>query len=214
MIDAIGDGLRAAAAGSPAAYPLFYFAGLVTSVGPCIAPRYVAVVALAQQSRSPALIVCAFVAGTAMTYVALALFAAAIGSLWTASHGVYTAFAALLAAAGVFVLVRADGRRPCLHHAHAGAPFLLGGSSALVVSPCCTPVVAALAGLTALSGHTVAAAALSATFALGHATPLVAAGILGARLTPFLSLPGATQAPAIVSGALLLALAAYYGMLA
>ena len=215
MSDAIGDALRAAAAGSPSAYPLVFVAGLATSIGPCVAPRYVAVAALAQASRRPVVIVGAFVAGTALTYVALAIVAAAVGQLWSASHAVYAGFALILAVAGVAALVRADGRRGCAHlHARAGGPFLLGATSALVVSPCCTPVVAALAGLTALAGHTGTAIALSATFALGHGSPLIAAGLLGARIAPLFARAAASQAPGIVSGALLLALAAYYGILA
>ncbi|MBV9407553.1 MAG: hypothetical protein JO164_01935 [Candidatus Eremiobacteraeota bacterium] len=216
MTDAIGDALRAAAAGSPSAYPLAFAAGLATSIGPCVAPRYVAVAALAQASRNPARVVVAFVAGTALTYVALASLAAAIGTLWSASHLLYAGFAVLLAVAGAVSLVRADGKRVCARHAHGagGAPFLLGASSALVVSPCCTPVVAALAGLTALSGHAAAAAMLSVAFAFGHGLPLIAAGMLGGKLAPLFARAAAAQAPAIVSGALLLALAAYYGVLA
>jgi cytochrome c biogenesis protein CcdA len=87
-------------------------------------------------------------------------------------------------------------------------------SSAFVVSPCCTPVVAGIAGLTALGGRCGEGIALLVAFALGHALPLLAAGALSARIAALLARPSASSAPAVVSGTLMLALAAYYGVLA
>ena len=46
-----GDGLHAVAMRSPLAYPLVFAAGAVTSIGPCAAPRYVAVAALVSSAR-------------------------------------------------------------------------------------------------------------------------------------------------------------------
>ena len=91
---------------------------------------------------------------------------------------------------------------------------MLGASSAFVVSPCCTPIVAGIAGLTTASGHSAAGAMLLAAFACGHALPIVSAGALGTRVTRAVRTLAASQASAVVAGTLMLALAAYYGVLA
>jgi thioredoxin:protein disulfide reductase len=231
VIDLLGESLRAVGTRSALAYPLVLSAGVVTSVGPCAAPRYVAVAALAQATRAPWKIVAAFAAGLVAAYVALGALASAVGtagsalgSLWSASSYVYGALATALLAGGVFTLIRASDpatSRPCEHGtassrgaASAGGVFLLGASSVLVVSPCCTPVVAGIAGLTLATGRAFNGVALLAVFACGHAVPVAFAGALGDRFASVLRRLAASQAPAIVSGALMIALAAYYGVLA
>ena len=230
MIDVLGEGLRAAATRSPLAYPLVFAAGVATSVGPCVAPRYVAVAALANAARRPWHVVGAFVAGLVGAYALLGLAAGALGTLWSTSGTVYLILAAGLGAGGILTLLRADprdrhdhdhdhggrrdGGRAKRAQASAGGTFLLGASSAFVVSPCCTPVVAGIAGLTTLGGRTVEGVALLVAFALGHALPLLAAGVLGTRIAALLARAAASSAPAVVAGTLMLALAAYYGALA
>jgi len=223
VIDAVSAGLHAVATRSPLAYPLVFVAGAVTSIGPCAAPRYVALAALVSASRRPNRVLAAFVAGIAGTYVLLGVAAGAVGVLWSASALVYAALAVVLAAAGIATLFR-DDRASHVHdddallhpgaRAGLGGPFLLGASSAFVVSPCCTPIVAGIAGLTTASGHTGAGVALLATFACGHALPLVSAGVLGNRVARVLRRVAASNAPAVVAGTLMLALAGYYGVLA
>ena len=222
MIDAVSAGLHAVATRSPLAYPLVFAAGAVTSIGPCAAPRYVALAALVNASRRPTGIIAAFVAGLVGAYVVLGAAAGAVGALWSASRLVYAALAVFLAIAGVVTLLR--GGAPHAHRsaraqdagarASLGGTFLLGASSAFVVSPCCTPVVAGIAGLTTASGHTGEGVALLAAFASGHALPIVSAGALGTRVARGLRHVSASHAPAVVAGTLMLALAAYYGVLA
>jgi cytochrome c biogenesis protein CcdA len=231
VIDLLGESLRAVGTRSALAYPLVLGAGMVTSVGPCAAPRYVAVAALAQAARAPWTVVAAFAAGLVAAYVALGALASgvgtaasALGSLWSASSYVYGALAIALLAGGVFTLVRATGttasdrcERGTRCDASAmsfGGMFLLGASSVLVVSPCCTPVVAGIAGLTLATGRALDGVALLALFACGHAVPVAFAGALGDRFASLVRRLAASQAPAIVSGALMIALAAYYGVLA
>ncbi len=222
MIDAVSAGLHAVATRSPLAYPLVFAAGAVTSIGPCAAPRYVALAALVNASRRPARIIAAFVAGLVGAYVVLGAAAGAVGALWSASRLVYAAFAVLLAIAGVATLLRGGtshvhesaGVHDAGARASLGGTFLLGASSAFVVSPCCTPVVAGIAGLTTASGHTGEGVALLAAFAFGHALPIVSAGALGTRVAHRLRHVAASHAPAVVAGTLMLALAAYYGVLA
>jgi thiol:disulfide interchange protein DsbD len=215
--------LHAVATRSPFAYPLVFAAGAVTSIGPCAAPRYVALAALVSASRRPVGVLAAFVAGIVGTYVVLGVAAGALGVLWSASAFVYAALAVVLAGAGIVTLLRGD-RASHVHHDDAvphpgaqaglGGTFLLGASSAFVVSPCCTPIVAGIAGVTSASGHTGAGVALLATFACGHVVPLVSAGALGSRVARLLRHVAASNAPAVVAGTLMLALAAYYGVLA
>lgn len=219
MIDPLGESLRAAAAGSPLAYPLVFAAGLATSIGPCVAPRYVAVAALAHGSAHPSRIVGAFLAGLIGAYVTLGLGAGALGALWSNSTAIYVILAAALAAGGIVTLLGVqphdhERRRACAVPGNAGGTFLLGASSAFVVSPCCTPAIAGIAGLTTLAGHTVEGTLLLATFALGHGSPLLAAGALGRRVSALFARLAASDAPAVIGGTLMLALAAYYGVLA
>ncbi|HEV2643712.1 MAG TPA: cytochrome c biogenesis protein CcdA [Candidatus Elarobacter sp.] len=198
-------------------------AGVVTSIGPCAAPRYVALAAIANTSHRPRRTIAAFVTGLVGAYVMLGVAAGAVGALWSASAPIYVALAVVIAVAGIATLVRGDGSS----HAHGddaahppgagaslGGAFLLGASSAFVVSPCCTPIVAGIAGLTTAGGHTGTGVALLAAFACGHALPIASAGVLGARVAHVLRHVAASHAPAVVAGTLMLALAAYYGVLA
>lgn len=221
MTDAVGAALAAVAARSAVAYPLVFAAGIVTSIGPCAAPRYIAVAACAHAARRPWAIVAAFAGGLVCAYVALGTAAGAIGTLWAASAATYALVAAVLAVSGVVTLARACGEshsHESMHHgrrsASLGGVFLLGASSAFVVSPCCTPVVAGIAGLTMTSGHSADGIMLLAAFASGHVLPVLACGALGTRLSAALRRVAASQAPSVVSGSLMLALAAYYGVLA
>jgi len=93
------------------------------------------------------------------------------------------------------------------------AVFSLGAASAFVVSPCCTPVVAAVLGMTALDGNPLSRAALLGAFALGHAAPLFVVGSLGAFCARTFRTWNATPAPSVVSGTLMLGLGAYYGLM-
>jgi thiol:disulfide interchange protein DsbD len=224
VIDVIGEALRSVAMRSPASYPLVLGAGILTSVGPCTAPRYIAVAALAQAARRPAAVIACFVAGLVGAYVIIGFAAGAVAAVATASTPIYAALAIALGVGAVVTLLRAERPHVACHDRAAlleagdgagfGGVFLLGAASALVVSPCCTPVVAGIAGLTVNGGRSTDGGALLATFACGHALPVAAAGMLGTRTSALLQRVTASQAPAVVAGGLMLALAAYYGTLA
>jgi cytochrome c biogenesis protein CcdA len=219
VIDLLGEALTAVARRSAIAYPLVFAAGVSTSVGPCVAPRYVAVTALASASRRPTAIAGAFLGGVVGAYVVLGLALSAIGTLWSSSRFVYAALATALAVGGIATLVRDERRceHPAVakdHHASGGGAFLLGASSAFVVSPCCTPIVAAIAGFTTLGGRTVEGVALLAAFACGHAAPLLALGAFGRGLAGLVRHATLGAAPRVVGATLMLALAVYYGALA
>ena len=96
----------------------------------------------------------------------------------------------------------------------ASGAFALGAGSALVISPCCTPLIVGFAGLGAFERDPLLAAAYLGAFALGHAAPLALTGLLGATFARRVRGIAASAAPAIVSGTLMIALGCYYGLLA
>jgi cytochrome c biogenesis protein CcdA len=220
VIDPVALGVDAIARGDATRIPLAVAAGVATSVGPCVAPRYIALAAVLGERRR-ALTVAAFVAGMLTAYAALGFGTGLLPQVAGHASVLYVVLALALAGGGALTLLRRGGCAHA-HHEHpaARAPkrlsgvFSLGAGSAFVVSPCCTPVVAAVIGLGASDANPLARAALLGAFALGHAAPLLAAGSLGSLCSRFFRTWEASPAPAVISGTLMLALGAYYGLLA
>lgn len=228
MIDPISAAEAAIASGSPAAVGLAFAAGLCTSLGPCVSPRYLAVTAIASGYSRPLAPTLAFVGGLIGAFMLLGLGAGILGSVVGLSTPLYAVLAAGLIAAGLVTIVRArpavgpaaccgTGRRPpgvpALRHRSYGGIFLMGAVSALVVSPCCTPVIASIVALSSAIGRPLLGSLALASFALGHALPLCFAGSVTTYVRRCVSIRIGAQAPAIVTGALMLALGAYYGLL-
>jgi cytochrome c-type biogenesis protein len=217
VIDAVGAGLLAVAGGSAWAYPLVFGAGIATSIGPCVAPRYVAVAALAASAKHPRRVLAAFAAGIIAAYVAIGSAAGLTGALRAWSPLVYALLAAALVTAGAYALLR-NAEPSHAHHVRVpvsvGGTLLLGAASAVVVSPCCTPVVAGIAGLTMVSGRPAEGVALLACFAAGHVVPAILAAASGRRGMAIFARAAGTGAANVVSGTLMLALGAFYGLLA
>ena len=193
-----------------------FLGGLVTSIGPCIAPRYVAIAALAGSTPRSTLLVATFTLGLIATYVSFGWIAGALGTLWTISSAMYAVLAIGLIAGGLWTIVT-----PPRDHAHAsspprslGAALLLGIASAFVASPCCTPIVASVVSYSAIAGKPLFGALLLFSFACGHVAPLAAIGCVGRPLRTMLSRLANAQAPAIASGVLMLALGLLYGAMA
>lgn len=205
--------------GSPLAIGSIFLAGVASSFGPCVAPRYLAVAGIATGSRRPGRTALAFIAGMIGAYIVVGFGAGFLGSIRSLANIVDGILAIALLAAGVLMLWRADPQadRACSHAPRdipSGGPFLLGAASAFVVSPCCTPVFAAIVGTAAEFGRPLAGAGVLACFALGHALPLVLIGSLGTIVERFRWTGIAAQSPAVIGGALLLFLGAFYGTLA
>ncbi len=217
MIDPIGSAIAAAAQESPWAPALACVAGVATSVGPCVAPRFVAVAALAS---SPGVArwktVSAFAAGLCASYVVLGIAAGLAARIAAISAHVYALLAVVLLVFGLKTLWSEP--ESCMHGdpkpRSLGSACLLGMSLALVASPCCTPVIVVLGSLAASGPSPAFGALLIGSYAAGHALPLAGAGFgwqwIGARLD-VRSLRPAMQT---IGGALMLALAGYYGVLA
>lgn len=220
MIDPVALSVDAVVRGDATRLPVVALAGVITSLGPCVAPRYVAVAALLGERRRT-LTIAAFVAGMLAAYTALGFGTGLLGQFAGHASALYLILAVALGAGGLRTLLRT----PRCNHAHAEGPrttvqprrlsgvFSLGAASAFVVSPCCTPVVAAVLGMTALDGNPLSRAALLGAFALGHAAPLFAVGSLGTICARTFRDWNASPAPVVVSGTLMLGLGAYYGLL-
>ena len=188
-------------------------AGVATSVGPCVAPRFVAVVAIAQSGSRRARYerVSAFACGVAAGYAVLTSAMSMLTRLtaWT------SAIDGLLAAVFVIAAIRSatsSARHRCRDEstASAGRAFVTGMSLSLVGSPCCAPV---LLGLAALSGSTITPAAVAIAagcFALGHVIPLVAVGSVAAEAVRAFAAPSWANARATVACGLFLGLGAFY----
>ena len=218
MIDPISLSVDAIARGDATRVPIVALAGIITSLGPCVAPRYVAIAALLGESRRTVTIA-TFVAGMVVAYAALGFGVGILSQLSGHASALYLALAVALAGAGTATLVRSprcdhthdEGRRS--QPRRLSGVFCLGAASAFVISPCCTPVVAAVAGMTAFDANPLSRVALLTAFALGHAAPLFAVGSLGSLSARTFRTWNASPAPAVVSGTLMLGLGAYYGLL-
>ena len=221
MMDPLGAAIQAVSAGSPSALALVLAAGVVSSFGPCAAPRFVAMAGLAAdctvtQGRRVSM---AFVAGLAAAYASFGVFASSIGRITDLSPYIYGAVALGLACAGIATLLRQPsgcvGHAPLVSaNASLGRSFLFGASFAFVISPCCTPIVIAILAY-CTNIHSVAyAASLLGFFAVGHALPMfILSGSIGA-ISGFARRRHLDEPLKIVGGTLMLALSGYYLCLA
>jgi cytochrome c biogenesis protein CcdA len=215
VIDPLGIALDGAGTHRIVGLPLAVLAGAATSIGPCVAPRYLALAALIG-TRRPFVPVAAFMLGLVIATVTLGAGASIAAVLVTHVATIDAVMAVLLIGLGIATIVREPRctHATALRPVRASGAFALGAASALVVSPCCTPLIVGFAGLGAFDRDPLVACAYVAAFAFGHALPLAFAGIAS---TPFAAagrVLAATAAPAVVSGSLTIALGAYYGLLA
>lgn len=220
MFDPISQSLAAVGSRSPYAAPLVFVAGVASSVGPCVAPRFIAVASLStgksgSQTRALA---SAFITGLTLAYAAFGATAALLMRATQLSTYTYAAVALALAAGGFITLYRERG--DCAHrharqqNASLGGALLLGASFALVISPCCAPLLLGILAYTSSEGSPAYASALLASFALGHALPLAGAAFGANGVASVLARAGVRHGAGVISGALMLALAGYYAVLA
>ena len=220
MFDPLTQGLSAVSSRSAYAPVLVFLAGAVSSVGPCVAPRFIAVAGLSsgKTRRQTIWLVLAFVGGLTITYAAFGAIGSLLGSAVQFSTVTYIAVAVALAIGGLFTLWRDE--ETCIHeHGRlrgdtAGGAMLLGSSFALVVSPCCTPLMLGILAYTTSSGSAAYGSAMLACFALGHALPIIGVAFGSSAITTALQRYGVRQAASVVSATLMLALSAYYAVLA
>lgn len=189
-------------------------AGISTSVGPCIAPRYLAMVgATSGRDRAACVrVLSAFVFGSVLGYWLVANVAAVAARALAVSAYVYGVIAAVLVASALVSLARGE-KHHCAEapsQASLGGILLLGATTALTVSPCCTPMLVAL-GVMAV--HQPIDATLEVLcYSAGHLAPLGVAALAGGTFSRFparFSLAMTTVAAGITLG-----LGLYYAVLA
>jgi cytochrome c-type biogenesis protein len=220
MLDVTSQGLFAVSGRSPYAAALVFAAGALSSIGPCVAPRFIAAAGLtAGKTRGrAALLMLAFLGGLTLTYASFGAVSTLLGSAAHYSSHIYWIVAASLAL-GAFVTLWREPEQ-CTHiqrrgsRESAGAALLLGCSFALVVSPCCTPLIAAIVTYVSASGNAAYGCLLLACFAVGHALPVIPAAFGINWASRILERYSVKQAAMLMSGTLTLALSAYYAVLA
>jgi len=219
-MDIFSAGMDAVARRTAFAPALVFGAGVASSFGPCVAPRFIAVVSCAGASHGRrTLVVPVFLAGLVVAYASFGIASGLLGRAIELSVWTYRLVAVAMLASGVVSLVRA---RPQAAHAHEdehaptslGAVFLLGASFAFVLSPCCTPLVAGILAYASTVGDPLYGATLLAAFALGHGLPVALLGLGAGRAVEALRRVSLHQATAVASSILMICLSAFYAVLA
>lgn len=196
------------------AAPLVFLAGVTASAGPCLAPRFVAAAGCAAlDPKHAGRIVAAYLAGLIFGYAGLGYAIGLLANLVQLSPWTHALLAASFTLAAIAGLMRADAAQCAPHAQHGtslGAIFLIGASSAFVLSPCCTPFVSAIGAYGAATGTPTSTALLLSIYALGHGL-LPALLVLGLRslVVPLRRL-ALGQATAVAGNAIMLVLAGYY----
>jgi len=217
-MDVVSAVFDAAGRGSPIASVLAFGAGVISSIGPCAAPRYVAIVGIVGRSNPlrRCWAVLAFATGVAVGSVAIVFSSALIARMLMWSSVLYAVLGAAFLAFGAFSLIVQRGEA-CAHPGpravSTGGVFFLGSACALVPSSCCTPLLAGL-GTLASTLAPLPLVAVAIGFTLGHLSALLAAVLACTPLERLLARPNVHQAVRTVSSGLLVALGCYYAVLA
>ncbi|HEV2262066.1 MAG TPA: cytochrome c biogenesis protein CcdA [Candidatus Rubrimentiphilum sp.] len=217
-MDIVSATLQAEAQVKPAALGFAFAAGVFTCIGPCSAPRLIAIISLGSRRswKDSAVTVLAYLLGLCAMYATWGFAASMLCRAVAFSTWTYAGLGVGLTVAGLLGLMRPDRCRPKTATApprQLGGIFLLGASMALTVSPCCAPIILGAATLASQSSVLWACAVL-VVFALGHALPVVAAAAGGATVSGVLSNETARRAIQRITASLSFALGAYYAVLA
>lgn len=193
-----------------------FVAGVSTSVGPCAAPRYLALIGSLHSTRVWDRVVAlgTFAGGLTTSYAAFAFVAGALGFMLLHSRELFAALAIAFCTSGALAMV---ARKGCPHDesgAHPGRGFLSGLASGLVVSPCCAPFVAGTGMLAAASGSVGGAAAALAAFLFGHVAPVLIAGSSSLAVPAGVRSATVRSAMTTIGGTCSIALGLYYGLTA
>ena len=87
--------------------------------------------------------------------------------------------------------------------------FLFGASTALVSSPCATPVLVSILGFVAATGDPALGAGLLLAYTLGYTTPVLAAGVATGSAKKFAAMRSSFEWVTPASGSLLLGYGTY-----
>ncbi len=215
-MDLVDIALAHAQLANVTSYVLALGAGVATSIGPCVAPRYAAVAAIASSGDRARLgRLLAFVAGTLTVYMAVATVGSVVIRLAQATSVIYYLLALALIVGGIVQLVRDHDHGSSAQPRHVpsfGAAFLLGAATSSTVSPCCTPILLGLGALSATTSGISTVAGLVVAFTVGHIAPVLVLFGAAGLLKSLLSNHGG--AVATVAAAVTIALGCYYAVLA
>lgn len=196
---------------TPVSGAVLYGAGLLTSLSPCalsLVPLTMAYLTddgtdPARDQRTLLFRAATFTVGLATSLSVLGLSATLAGKLFgSAGAGALGAALPLTASAvaivmGLNLLDLVSLRLPSFDAAlqlerfpPSLQAFLLGATSALIASPCSTPVLASILGFVAASGEPYLGAGLLFSYSLGYSTPLLLAGLLSGTVTSFIAKRG------------------------
>jgi cytochrome c biogenesis protein CcdA len=198
--------------------PGVFALGALSSIGPCAAPRVLAITGLIAQARWPALVGGVFVSGTLFVYAGFAFVSSYVAQLVTIASYVYAVVALLAIGSAVWMLVGAEycvHREPKARSGSLGAAFVSGAGFALLVSPCCTPIIGAILAYSGAIGvrFPVTSMALLVAFGLGHAMPVFLVLGLGRRPMAWLTNSHFSQLTSTVMASLMLVVGVSYAAL-
>lgn len=189
---------------TPFSLSILFFAGLITSFNPCTVGLIPLTLAYLggnsdEDKESKLMQATLYAIGLAITLSAFGLSAAFLGQLYgtaanNSSSSVVTELPSLFSSAlvlvmGLNLLNIINFQLPSFKVGDFGglpAPMralLLGSSSALIASPCSSPVLASLLAVIAASHNPTLGASLLFTYSLGYATPVVVAGAMSSRVS-------------------------------
>jgi cytochrome c biogenesis protein CcdA len=195
-----------------------FVAGLAASAGPCAAPRYLALTALLTtvQGRGRLSAIVLFAGGMFLAYAGMAFAGSLFWRLPVIAGGANLACATAFAVGGVRAsLVRRDaGMSTCLHRQIPRPAFFAGLCSGLTFSPCCGPVALLLGSGALADGSVAVAVSVLGAFVAGHLAPIVATGGISGWIAARLDVRQTGGALTVVNAALMIAAAAYYGLIA
>ncbi len=169
--------------------------GLLTSIGPCTFLRAATLFGLVgerPQGRQGLGVAAWFVEGLIVAYVALGMLLTFVSGFKSAARVVYPVAGVLLVLLGLNmarVLKLPSWRGPQWVYALRSRlteqrvsglnAFVLGGTFAFMVCPCCLPVLLTVYAFTFASGQFVYGIALVTAFTVAHSLPLLLVGYFG-----------------------------------
>ena len=180
------------------ALPALFLGGVLTSLTPCVYPMIPITAAIvggqstgdvASSRMRPVLLTLTYVAGLALVYSALGVFAGLTGTLFgsvSTNPWLYFAMANVLILAGLSMVDVVPIRLPAGIMARASnlgtagrfsGAFAMGAMSGLVAAPCSAPVMAAVLTWVAVTHSAMLGFVYLLTFSLGMCALLVVVGL-------------------------------------
>jgi thiol:disulfide interchange protein DsbD len=217
-------------AGLPASVAAAFAGGLVLAATPCVYPMIPITVAAfagerASRARAVALALL-YVAGIALTYASLGVWAAAAGRLFGALladprlTGGFAGLFALLGAVSLGWLPRVErllARTPAwaapMGRASPLGAFAMGLAAGLVFAPCVGPFVVGVLAHVAATGDVLLGGALLGAVGLGMGAPFIALAVASGELSRWPRAGAMPRVARFVLGAALFAGALYYASL-